>query len=242
MNLGSLFENPAMFLLELLYILPAILIGLSFHEAAHAYTAYRMGDPTAKNLGRVTLDPGKHLDPIGFLCLLLVGFGWAKPVPVNPNNFKDRRKGEFVVSIAGVAMNGILAVIFTLVFAFLFAFKLNDYAGIRIAENMISISVASSVSSWLTPVIMIIQNIISINIVLMIFNFLPIGPLDGMGIYKAVFWKSSYKFEDFMARYGTIILLVLLISGVIGYVVGSFANVIQVNLYRLIFSIFGIRI
>lgn len=219
MNLRLLFENPAMFLLQLLYILPAILIGLSFHEAAHAYTAYRMGDPTAKNLGRVTLDPGKHLDPIGFLCLLLLGFGWAKPVPVNPNNFKDRRKGEFVVSIAGVAMNGILAIVFTFVLALMLVFKLNNDIAI-----------------------MIIQNIISINIVLMIFNFLPIGPLDGMGIYKAVFWKSSYKFEDFMARYGTIILLVLLISGVIGYVVGGFANVIQVNLYRLIFSIFGIRI
>lgn len=219
MNLGSLFENPAVFLLQLLYILPAILIGLSFHEAAHAYTAYRMGDPTAKNLGRVTLDPGKHLDPIGFLCLLLVGFGWAKPVPVNPNNFKDRRKGEFVVSIAGVAMNGILAIVFTFVLALMLVFNLNNDIGIQI-----------------------IQNIISINIVLMVFNFLPIGPLDGMGIYKAVFWKSSYKFEDFMARYGTIILLVLLISGVIGAVVGGVTDVIQINLYRLIFSIFGIRI
>ena len=86
-RLAQLFQNP----LQFLYILPAILIGLTVHEWAHAYAAYRLGDPTAKNLGRMTLNPLAHIDPIGFVMLLLVGFGWAKPVPVTPRNFKNYR-------------------------------------------------------------------------------------------------------------------------------------------------------
>lgn len=217
MNLSLLFTNPMLFILEILYILPAVLIGLSFHEASHAYVAYKMGDPTAKNLGRITLDPAKHLDPIGLLCLLFLGFGWAKPVPVNPNNFENRRKGEFLVSIAGVTMNFILGVGFTVILALMLVFNIRN-----------------------SIVIKIIQYIISINFVLMVFNLLPIGPLDGTGIIRAILWKDSYKFDSFMARYGTIILLMLLITGVIGMFISGIVTVIQTNVYNLVFMIFGI--
>ena len=96
---------------SILYTLPAVLIALTFHEFAHAYVAYKNGDPTARNLGRMTLNPLAHLDVWGFVCMLLVGFGWAKPVPVNPNNYRNYKKGELTVSLAGVTMNLIIGII-----------------------------------------------------------------------------------------------------------------------------------
>ena len=90
-RIAQIFQNP----LQLLYTLPAILIGLTVHEWAHAYAAYRLGDPTARNLGRMTLNPLAHIDIFGFIMLILVGFGWAKPVPVNPRNFKNLQAGRY---------------------------------------------------------------------------------------------------------------------------------------------------
>ena len=101
------------YVLQKLYTLPAIVIAFTLHEWGHAYSAYRMGDPTARNLGRMTLNPLAHIDPIGFLMMVVVGFGWAKPVPVNPNNYRNYRAGELVVSLAGVTVNLILAIIKT---------------------------------------------------------------------------------------------------------------------------------
>ena len=96
-------------LLEILYRIPGILVAISFHECAHAYAAYKCGDPTARNLGRMTLNPFAHFDPIGLVMMLLVRFGWAKPVPINTRNFKHPRKDELIVSLAGVATNLIIA-------------------------------------------------------------------------------------------------------------------------------------
>ena len=217
MRLTQLFSNPAGFILNVLYVLPAVLIGLSFHEAAHAYVAYKMGDPTAKNMGRLTLDPVKHIDPIGLLCLILIGFGWAKPVPVNSNNFKDRRKGEFFVSIAGITMNLILGIVFMVVLAAMVKFGLNNDIAITI-----------------------VQYIIYINFVLAVFNLLPIGPLDGMGVIKAIFWKSSYKFEQFMMQYGTWILIILLITGAVGMIISGVVSALYDSVYTVIFTLFGL--
>jgi Zn-dependent protease len=111
-RLFQLFQNP----LQLLYILPAILIGMTVHEWAHAYAAYKLGDPTAKNLGRMTLNPIAHFDIFGFLCLLLVGFGWAKPVPINSRNFKHFRRDDIIVSLAGITMNLIVAFLFSFIY------------------------------------------------------------------------------------------------------------------------------
>lgn len=104
-RLSSILQDP----LSLLYTLPAIIIGLTVHEWAHAFAADKLGDPTAKNLGRMTLNPFAHIDLFGFLCLLVVGFGWAKPVPVNPRNFKNYRRDDIIVSLAGIAMNLVVA-------------------------------------------------------------------------------------------------------------------------------------
>ncbi|MBQ9625514.1 MAG: site-2 protease family protein [Clostridia bacterium] len=220
MRIEQLFTNPLVFILDILYLLPAILIGLSFHEAAHAYVAYKMGDSTAKNLGRLTLDPAKHIDPIGLLCLLLVGFGWAKPVPVNPNNYKNRREGEFLVSVAGVSMNFILGFFFTIVLALLYVFGWNNAIAVRI-----------------------VSTIITINFSLMVFNLLPIGPLDGMGIIKSIFWKSSYKIDMFILKYNqiiTVVLIVLLVTGVIGYIISGVVIAVQSSVHNLVFTIFGL--
>ena len=97
------------YLISLLYSIPAVLIALCFHEYAHAWMANKLGDPTAKNMGRMTIDPTKHLDLIGTICMLLFRFGWAKPVPINPRNFKKPKRDEILVSVSGVAMNLLVA-------------------------------------------------------------------------------------------------------------------------------------
>ena len=106
----DLFSNPLDTLLSLLISLPGVFLALSAHEAAHGWVAYKCGDPTAKMMGRITLNPLRHLDPIGFLCMLFAGFGWAKPVPVNPNNYRNYRKDDLKVSLAGITANLILFV------------------------------------------------------------------------------------------------------------------------------------
>ena len=103
--ISQLQADPVNFLITMAYTWGVILISLILHECAHGYVAYRCGDPTAKLLGRLSLNPAKHLDPVGTLCMFLLGFGWAKPVPVNPRNFRNGRRDDFLVSIAGVTVN-----------------------------------------------------------------------------------------------------------------------------------------
>ena len=111
--IGSLMEGDLLgFLLNILYMLPAIVIALSFHEAAHAWAAYKMGDPTAKNLGRMTLDPTKHFSVFGVLSFILLGFGWGKPVPTNPRNYINYKKANILVAISGVTTNLLLSFVF----------------------------------------------------------------------------------------------------------------------------------
>ncbi len=109
MNLSNWFSSNN--IQEILYSVPALLIAISFHEFAHAYISYKMGDDTAKNMGRLTLNPFAHLDLLGTICLILLRFGWAKPVGINPNKFKNRRAGMLLSALAGPVMNLLLAVI-----------------------------------------------------------------------------------------------------------------------------------
>ncbi len=107
----DLFSNPMDALMGLLISLPGIFLALSAHEAAHGWVALKCGDPTAQMMGRITLNPLKHIDPIGFLCMLFAGFGWAHPVPVNPNNFRNYRRDDLKVSLAGITANLLLFVL-----------------------------------------------------------------------------------------------------------------------------------
>lgn len=180
---------------ELLYALPALLIALPAHEYAHAYAAYKMGDPTARNLGRMTINPLKHLDPVGFIMLLFAHFGWAKPVPVNSRNFRNYKLGETVVSLAGVTMNLLLAFIFSGVFVLVFLI-------LGVANDALMI---------------IAYYIIVINLNLMLLNLLPIYPLDGYHVFRLLLAKRIRpNFFIQYERYGYIILIVLVFSGALG--------------------------
>ena len=199
--------------LAILYRVPALLIGLSFHEAAHAYMAYRCGDPTARNLGRMTLDPLRHLDLMGTLCLLLVGFGWAKPVPINPRNFKNIRRDEILVSLAGIVTNLILAFVFTGVLFFVS----------RVTTN--------------TIVINLLYYTIFINIALAVFNIIPIPPLDGYHVLRNSV-NGGYQFFSMVERYGRFILIALLLFGVAGRIIGLVGNTIFglfISFFELLF-------
>ena len=176
-------------IIDMLTMLPGILIALTFHEFAHGLAAYAMGDDTAKNAGRLSLDPMKHIDPIGFIMLFIMRFGWAKPVPINENNFRHERLGLFFVSIAGITMNLILALIFQLILFF--------------TADIVQLSAYVDV----------MRGIVWINIMLAAFNLLPIPPLDGSKIIYTFLPRNLrftfYKYES----YGSIILIILLLTG-----------------------------
>lgn len=219
MGIWNLWQNPTDFLLQALLSLPAVLIALSFHEWAHAYAAYKLGDPTARNLGRMTVNPFKHMDPIGFILLILVRFGWARPVPVNPRNFSHPKRDNVIVSLAGIVTNFILALIALLV---IFILMLIEF------ESQI-------ISS-------ILWNIFFLNLSLMIFNIIPIPPLDGYRVLESVLMRRvGPKPFFYLQRYGSLILLVLLVTGVLSNVLSFVVNAIADGLiaaYAWIFSLF----
>ena len=177
--------------------LPGIILGLSFHEFAHAWMSDRLGDPTPRRDGRVSINPLAHIDWIGFLALLLVGFGWGKPVMIDPRYYKNRRRDEFLVAIAGVTMNLILAII------------------ISIPVRMMMKHYASTVPSDLVyNIYLILFYAVSINVVLMVFNLLPVPPLDGWNIFTQLFKLDRYDWWYKVYQYGTYILLALIIFNV----------------------------
>lgn len=164
----------------------AVLVAIIPHEMAHGFAAYLCGDETAKNDGRLSLNPLHHLDPIGTICLILFKFGWAKPVMINPNNFRNRKVGTFFVSIAGVTVNFILAII-----------------SVVLIKHI-------NVNKFFFELLM---NIFWFNIVLGVFNLIPIPPLDGS---KLLFSFLPLKYEYYLIkyeRYGYILILLLIMSG-----------------------------
>lgn len=175
-------------LLMALAFIIAIFIGITFHEFAHAFMAYKCGDATAKYNNRMSLNPINHFDPMGFLLLAVAGFGWAKPVPINPNNFNHYKKGLVWVSLAGIITNIIIAfIICPIGFVFL-----------RYLPNSLGLF-----KFFLTTVT---TYTFSINMTLAVFNLLPIYPLDGFNFISAV-TRPYNKFVQFMRAYGQYILL-----------------------------------
>lgn len=193
----SIISNPGEWLMGELMMLPGIIIGLCFHEYAHAIVAYKLGDPTPKMQGRLTVNPAAHLDPIGFLALLFVGFGWGRAVEINPYNFKKQRRGELLVSLSGVTMNLIIAIVFSFVYRFYL----------------------STGNSLYTPgmggyIGQIIFYIIYINVVLMIFNLIPVPPLDGFGIVTEIFDLKRQPWYWNLYNNGFFILMILILFNV----------------------------
>lgn len=185
-------------LTALLYTLPAVLIGLTFHEFAHAYVANLNGDPTARNLGRMTLNPIAHIDLVGLLSMVILGFGWAKPVPVNPRNYRNYRVGELTVSLAGVTMNLILSIIGA--FAAVTTLYIASRNGIH------------NISTVGERLYFVFYYFSFLNCGLMIFNLIPIYPLDGSHVLELLLGKyTSASFFTFTHRYGQYILIVLIL-------------------------------
>ncbi len=196
---GGRYRDPIDWFMNTITVLPGIVIGLSFHEFAHAWVANRCGDPTPKFQDRVTINPAAHIDPIGFIALLFIGFGWGKPVMINPDNFKKPRRDELLVSLAGVTLNLILAFLFMailrLLYAVAFGFMISD-PGLILKD--------------------IILSIIFINIVLMVFNLLPIPPLDGFNVITQIFNLRNTEFYYKVYDKGFFILMILILFNVTG--------------------------
>ena len=188
------------FLLRILMLLPALVIAVSFHEAAHAWTANRMGDPTAKNLGRVTLDPTKHFTIWGIVMFLFVGFGWGKPVPTNPRNYYNYKKGNVLVALAGVTMNLIIAVLFMSIISVL---TITDVFEFVLPNQILQ---DSSIANIIHTIMFYIAYL---NLILFFFNLIPIPPLDGHHLVKGVIARRAPRFFMSYMRYGFMALLFL---------------------------------
>ncbi len=188
------------FIHRIILVAPPILLALTVHECAHAWVAYKMGDPTAKMLGRITLNPIKHLDPFGTIALFLSGmFGWAKPVPINPRNFRNISQGMMWVALAGPLANVTLAVVSSLVYKlFLLA-----------APAMLS-----SMPGIFAPLFLMVKFSILINISLAVFNMIPIPPLDGSKVLANLLPPDKAFAFAKIEPYGFFILIFLIMSGV----------------------------
>ena len=186
-------------LVSILLSLPVILFSLSFHEAAHGYVAYKLGDRTAKNLGRVTLNPLKHLDPIGAISMLIFGYGWAKPVPINTRNFDNPRKGMAITGIAGPISNLILGVISCIIYVALDLL----YVKAVLAGS------ASNVITTINILAMLFYISAILNFGLMTFNLIPVPPFDGSRFFY-IFLPSKWYFK--VMKYEQTIMIVILIA------------------------------
>ncbi len=184
--INYLFSNPIVFVIALI----ALLVAIDIHEFAHAWIAERLGDPTARLQGRLTLNPFKHLDLAGLLFLLFFGFGWGKPVPFDPFNLKNPRKDSALISIAGPSSNIIMATILSLILRLFIFFKLKIFFTIG--------------SFVLVP-------IIALNVILGIFNLLPISPLDGFKIVGGILSEEKSREWYQLERYGIFFLLLLIL-------------------------------
>ena len=179
-----------------LAFIAGLVAAITIHEFAHAFVAYRLGDPTAKLAGRLTLNPQSHLDPIGTLALLLVGFGWGKPTPFDPFNLRNIKRDSALISVAGAVSNFLMAIFLSLPY-------LIAYFTTNLTPTINSIYQVLSIVIWL-------------NLILGVFNLIPIAPLDGFKVLAGLLPKDWYN--DFIQteRYGMFILLFLLITGFIG--------------------------
>ena len=209
-------------IIALAFVLVAV-FSIVIHEVAHGYVAKLNGDLTAKLRGRLTLNPQAHLDIIGIAMMLLVGFGWAKPVPINPNNFTKYKRGMFTVSIAGITANLIIAGVCLLLYFLLYPLILQwIYSSLGGGNALVSV-----LAEFLYAILILG---IRLNFMLAFFNLLPIYPLDGYNIINTLLPHNN-GYQRFMIRYGSFILIGLIIIGNIGNVFG-----IQ---WLNVFSLFG---
>ncbi len=266
--LSGLQSDPRGTLIALLYSIPAILISLTLHELAHGYVALRCGDPTAQMLGRLTFNPLKHLDPIGTACMLLIGFGWAKPVPVNPRNFKHYRRDDFLVSIAGVVTNFCLFLFSMLVIVGVNEWMWDKQLWQLGAEREYFVSVFEYMvpdlqsgeyvplftayqrflkAPFLVYVIRFFRTFARMNLALALFNLLPIPPLDGYHVVNDIFLRGKLHIPAKVTNIISMVLMAVIIlpgwlglPDVFGNFLGEAVDWVQSGVSRGLLSIFGL--
>lgn len=211
-----------------LYIAPGMLIAISFHEFAHGFVSYKLGDPTPQRDGRLTLNPFKHLDLIGTLCLLLFHMGWAKPVRINTAYYKNKKKGTILVSLAGPAMNFLLAFLSMVIYGLLYRYGILHYAAI--ADSAL-FSIGLNVAYYSAV----------INVGLGVFNLIPVPPLDGSNVLGEIVPKVK-EFYFRIRRYSSLILIALLVTGILSRPLGIADNAILSGMWTLVKSMLRIGI
>ncbi len=248
-------SDPVGFLIYLAYFAVAILVTLILHEIAHGYVAFRCGDPTAKMMGRLSLDPRKHLDPIGTACLVLLGFGWAKPVPVNPRNFRNYRRDDFLVSIAGITVN---LTLFLLSMALavginrlLWKPEVLQYYGAKELLSSDGIGYALLLSGqgsaaadamqipWLQHVQRFLLLFSTMNLSVGVFNLLPIPPLDGFHVLNDVLLKGKLSLNPQFFQIAQMVLMVLCFTGALTGLLHLITGAIEGGVLHLFLLVTG---
>lgn len=201
------YDSIREWLVGILYMLPVCLLSLSVHEFSHGFVADKLGDPTARMAGRLTLNPMKHIDPLGFIAFIVLRFGWAKPVPVNISNFKNKKRDIALTAIAGPISNFLLALIFAFIFQGFYKLIYLNYS--TIATN--------SVISKLIPILSnLLYYFVISNICLAIFNLIPVYPLDGSRVlYSFLPYTAENKMKR-IEKYLQLALILVLITGYLG--------------------------
>ena len=223
-TLAQYITNPEA-LFALLVSIPGVLVAITFHEFAHGFAAYKLGDNTAKNEGRLSLNPLDHLDPIGTLMLLFAGFGWGKPVHVNPSNYtrkKKKKKGEAIVSVAGPLTNIVLAFVLALLYGAL----------VKFAGTFLLTTVGNIIQ-------LIIASAIAINIGLGVFNLIPLPPLDGSKIIMPFLPYNAKQWFRNNEQIFYIIFVVIWITGIASIIISPAINAVTSGIMNLIQMIFG---
>lgn len=216
----NLFNNTNMTLGEkvmyLLFYVFCILFSLIIHECAHGWVALKCGDPTAKWMGRLTLDPRRHLDPIGTLCMLFMRIGWAKPVPINPNNFRNYRRDYILVSFAGIEVNTLI-------------FFITTFFAALITRN--------ARAQWLEYIFDLMLILGQMNLCLAVFNLLPVPPLDGFRLLDQIVFKGSLNMSRQMMQYIQIGFLIVCVSGLLNGLLSTVISTVYGGVYRFFLGI-----
>ena len=255
--LDWLMADPAGFIVYLIYFAASILLTLMLHEIAHGYVAWKCGDPTAKMLGRLSMDPRRHLDPVGTLFLVFFGFGWAKPVPVNPRNFDNYRRDDFLVSIAGITVN-ITLFLLSLSLAvglngLLWKPEVIEFYGARelLSSNGIGYQVLlggagrENAEAMRYPWIQYIQRFLlmfaTMNLSVGLFNLLPIPPLDGYHIVNDILLKGRMNLGRNAFQITQVILIVLCLSGAFSRILNTAFDAVEDAVLNLLLTFAGLN-
>lgn len=199
---------------NIIIVLPTVLIALMGHELAHGWVSGKLGDPTPKMDGRMTLNPIKHLDPIGAILMIVTGFGWAKPVQVNPMYYKDRKKGMALVALAGPVANLVMALVGMILGMFFIKIFSGSMTVVKIIGNYTS-------------------TFVSMNLSFMVFNLIPLPPLDGSKILGMFLPSKAYYTMLQYERYSMIILMLLSLNGFFDSIIGTGVGIVWSAVWKI---------